>query len=122
MQVRLISFLSNRDVPASRGEQDTLRWANRGGVNRQFTPGRRPRSVAATRAYLTCVDGQRKYPTKWPAKMSLCIARDDNRCLLFDPISLHGRAQSFHVFLCHVPMDAEFPDDPSNRQPLRFAF
>ena len=46
-----------------------------------------------------------------------CIARDDNRCLLFDPISLHGRAQSLHVLLCRVPMDAEFPGDPSNRQP-----
>ena len=46
-----------------------------------------------------------------------CIARDDNRWLLFDPISLHGRAQSFHVLLCRVPMDAEFPGDPSSRQP-----
>ena len=47
-----------------------------------------------------------------------CIARDDNRWLLFDPISLHARAQSFHVLLCRVPMDAEFPGDPSSRQPV----
>ena len=43
-------------------------------------------------------------------------ARDDNRCLLSDPIALDGRTHSFHVLLCRGTMDAQFPGDLSNRQ------
>ena len=75
-------------------------------MNCLFTPIRRPRSFGRGKSIYADL-------CRWSAKMSLVLLTHDERWLLFDPVSLHGRAQSFHVLLCRViEMDAEFPGDP----------
>ena len=55
------------------------------------------------------VDGQRKCPTKWPAKMSLVLLAMITDGSYPPRIELHGRAHGFHVFLRRVPKDPVRP-------------